>query len=231
MSPLAFADEPRIFRIGTGEIGGTYYPIGGIIASAISSPPGARPCDKGGSCGVPGLVAIAKTSDGSFANVEFAANRSFESGFVQSDIANWAYSGKGTFRKRKAQKSIRAIANLYPESFHVVVRDGSKISAIRDLKGRRVSLDEKGASALFDARLVLRAFGLRERRDFKPRYFKGDVASAQLVAAKLDAFIIVAGYSVPSVVHAVEKGNARRLNLSGKPVDALIRYTSYLVAI
>ena len=39
VSLLAFADEPRIFRIGTGEIGGTYYPIGGIIASAISSPP------------------------------------------------------------------------------------------------------------------------------------------------------------------------------------------------
>ena len=113
----------------------------------------------------------------------------------------------------------------------MVVRDGSKISAIRDLKGRRVSLDEKGASALVDARLVLRAFGLRERRDFKPRYFKGDVASAQLVAAKLDAFIIVAGYPVPSVVRAVERGNARLLNLSGKPVDALIRNTSTLAAI
>ena len=90
---------------------------------------------------MPGLVAIAKTFDGSVANVEFVANRSFESGFMQSDIANWAYSGKGTLRKRKAQKSIRAIANLYPESFHVVVRDGSKISAIRDLNGRRISLD------------------------------------------------------------------------------------------
>ena len=90
------------FRIGTGEIGGTYYPIGGIIASAISSPTGARPCDKGGSCGVPGLVAIAKTSDGSVANVEFVANRSFESGFVQSDIANWAYSGKGTFSQTQS---------------------------------------------------------------------------------------------------------------------------------
>ena len=89
----------------------------------------------------------------------------------------------------------------------------------------------RGASALVDARLVLRAFGLRERRDFKPRYFKGDVASAPLVAAKLDAFIIVAGYPIPSVVRAVEKGNARLQNLSGKPVDALIRYTSTLAAI
>ncbi|MEC7656088.1 MAG: TAXI family TRAP transporter solute-binding subunit, partial [Pseudomonadota bacterium] len=87
---------------------------------------------------------------------------------------------------------MRAIANLCPESFHVLVRDGSKFSVIRDLKRRRVSLDEKGAGALFDARLVFRAFGLRERHNFKLRYLKGDVASAQLVAGKLDAFIIVA---------------------------------------
>ena len=32
------AQDARFFRIGTGGIGGTYYPIGGIIASAISSP-------------------------------------------------------------------------------------------------------------------------------------------------------------------------------------------------
>ena len=176
---------------------------------------------------MPGLVAIAKISAGYFANVESAANRSFESGFVQSDIAHWACSNMGIFRKRKAQESIRAIANLCPESFHVLVRDGSKFSVIRDLKRRRVSLDEKGAGALFDARLVFRAFGLRERHNFKLRYLKGDVASAQLVAGKLDAFIIVAGYPVPSVVHAVEKGNARLLNLSGKPVDALVKKHKY----
>ena len=29
----------QIFRIGTGGIAGTYYPIGGMIAQAISSPP------------------------------------------------------------------------------------------------------------------------------------------------------------------------------------------------
>jgi len=227
MTTFAHAENPRIFRIGTGGIGGTYYPIGGIIASAISSPPGSRPCDKGGSCGVPGLVAIAQTSDGSVANVEAVANGSFESGFVQSDIAHWAFSGTGTYKKRKAQKSIRAIANLYPESVHVVVRAGSKIKDIRGLKNRRVSLDEKGSGALVDARLVLRAFGLRERRDFKPRYLKGDVASAQLVAGKLDAFVTVAGYPVPSVLHAVQKGNALVLGLNGAPVDGLLKKYKY----
>ena len=49
----ASAQEMKFFKIGTGGTGGTYYPIGGLIANAISNPPGSRPCDKGGSCGVP----------------------------------------------------------------------------------------------------------------------------------------------------------------------------------
>ena len=44
---VASAQDMRFFKIGTGGTGGTYYPIGGLIANAISNPPGSRPCDKG----------------------------------------------------------------------------------------------------------------------------------------------------------------------------------------
>ena len=50
-SGVAQAQDMKFWRIGTGGTGGTYYPIGGLIANAISNPPGSRPCDKGGSCG------------------------------------------------------------------------------------------------------------------------------------------------------------------------------------
>ncbi len=33
---LAWADEPRFFRIGTAGTTGTYFQVGGILASAIS---------------------------------------------------------------------------------------------------------------------------------------------------------------------------------------------------
>ena len=50
---------PVFFRIGTASTAGTYYPIGGLLAQAISAPPGARPCADAGECGVPGVVASA----------------------------------------------------------------------------------------------------------------------------------------------------------------------------
>src|ERR671918_620025 len=82
---LAAAQEMRFFRIGTGGVAGTYYPIAGLIADIISNPPGARPCDRGGSCGVPGLVAIAQSSNRSAAQVKAVDPGELESGFDQSD--------------------------------------------------------------------------------------------------------------------------------------------------
>ena len=63
LSTSISAQEMKFFRIGTGGAGGTYFPIGGIIANAISNPPGSRACDKGGNCGVPGLVAMAQSTN------------------------------------------------------------------------------------------------------------------------------------------------------------------------
>jgi TRAP transporter TAXI family solute receptor len=118
----AQAQSPSFFRIGTGGTAGTYYPIGGLIANAISNPPGSRACNEGGSCGVPGLVATAVASNGSVANINGITSGSMESGFTQSDVAYWAYTGTGTYEGKPKVAGLRLIANLYPESIHLVAR-------------------------------------------------------------------------------------------------------------
>src|SRR5438128_1533933 len=45
--------ELRYFRIGTAATGGSFFEIGGIIASAVSGPTEGPPCGRGGTCGVP----------------------------------------------------------------------------------------------------------------------------------------------------------------------------------
>jgi TRAP transporter TAXI family solute receptor len=134
----ARAQDITFFRIVTGGTVGTYFPIGGLIASALSNPPGSRLCEEGGSCGVPGMVATSVASNGSVANVAAIASGSAQSGFVQSDIAYWAFSGTGIYEGRPKIDSLRAIANLFPESVHLVVRKGSGINSVRDLKGKKV---------------------------------------------------------------------------------------------
>jgi uncharacterized protein len=213
--------EMRFFRIGTGGVAGTYYPIGGLIADIISNPPGARPCNKGGSCGVPGLVAIAQSSNGSVANVNAIDAGELESGFVQSDIAYWAYTGTGIFEDQGKVENLRAIANLYPESIHIVARRDAGIATVRDLEGKRVSLDEPGSGTLVDARIILEAFGLSEA-DLQAQYIKPSPAVSMIGDGQLDAFFIVAGYPTASVVELASGGGADLVPIDGPEVDALL---------
>jgi TRAP transporter TAXI family solute receptor len=218
---LAPAQEMRFFRIGTGGVAGTYYPIGGLIADIISNPPGARPCDKGGSCGVPGLVAIAQSSNGAVANVDAIASGNLESGFAQSDVAYWAYTGTGIYAGQGRVENLRAIANLYPESVHIVARQGSGITSVRDLKGKRVSLDEPGSGTLVDARIILEAFGVSET-ELTVHYVKQTQAVVMIEEGQLDAFVIVAGYPTGAVSEMCAASGCELVPITGPEVDALL---------
>ncbi|MFP6742474.1 MAG: TAXI family TRAP transporter solute-binding subunit [Alphaproteobacteria bacterium] len=195
---VALAQEIQFYRIGTGGTAGTYYPVGGLIANAISKPPGSLACDKGGSCGVPGLVAMVQSSGGSIENVDGVGAGKLELALSQADIAYWAYHGTGLYRDKGAVANLRAIANLYPESLHVVVRRDAGIASIADLKGKRVALGERGSGTLVEAKAVLDAYGLSEA-DFEPHFLKPGEASLALGDGAIDGFFLVAGYPVTAI--------------------------------
>jgi len=124
---IARAQAPSFFRIGTGAAGGTYYPIGGIIANAISCPPGGVCNVAGATDGVPGMVAVAQATQGSVQNINLIQSGNAESGFVQSDVTHWAYTATGLFEGRPKLERVRIIAHLFPEHIHAAVRRDSPI--------------------------------------------------------------------------------------------------------
>ncbi len=215
------AEELRILRIGTGGVAGTYYPIGGMIALAVSNPPGDRPCEQGGSCGPPGLVVIAQSANGSVANVEDIQQHNLESGFVQSDVAYWAYTGTGTFKGDAPISELRSIASLYQESIHIVTRKDAGIDKVRDLIGKRVSLDEPGSGTLIDAQLVLNEYGI-SRADIEVEYLKPDLAIKRIRQNKLDAFFFVAGYPARAVAELAADTGIKLLPIDGPEAERLV---------
>jgi TRAP transporter solute receptor, TAXI family len=160
LSGKSFAQELKFFTIGTGGTAYTYYPVGGMIANAISKPPGSRECGKGGSCGVPNLIASAVSSRGSVDNVNAIISGLRNSGFAQSDVAYWAYTGTGTMEGKEPAKDLRTIAALFQEHIHLVALKKSNINSVKDLKGKRVSLDEPGSGTYVDVKVILESNGL-----------------------------------------------------------------------
>src|SRR5882757_4016247 len=212
--PAAAQQDITFFRIGTGGTAGTYFPIGGLIANAISNPPGSRTCADGGSCGVPGLVATAVASNGSVANVASIAGGSMQSGFVQSDVAYWAFNGSGIYEGRPKVDVLRAIANLYPESFQLVARKG-------------VSLDEPGSGTLVDARLILAAYGLTEK-DIKAEYLKSQQAADKMKDGALDAFFSVSGWPNGAIAELATTVGVDLVPIDGPQAENLVKQYGFL---
>jgi TRAP transporter TAXI family solute receptor len=220
MAQGAVTQDMQFFRIGTGGTAGTYYPIGGLIANAISNPPGSRACEDGGSCGVPGLVATAVASNGSVGNVNSINGGTLEAGFSQSDVAFWAQTGTGIWEGQPPVEKLRLIANLYPESIHLVASKESGIASVADLRGKRVSLDEPGSGTLVDAKIILGAFGLTEA-DITPEYLKPDQASDRMRDGAMDAFFFVGGYPAGAIAELSSQHEVVMVPITGPEIDAL----------
>ncbi len=208
---LAVAQTPAFFRIGTGGTAGTYYPVGGLIANVISGTNG----------GVPGLVATAVASNGSVANINAINGGSSESGFTQSDVAYWAYTGTGLFEGKGKIENLRVIATLYPETIHLVARKDANIKSVADLKGKRVSLDEPGSGTLVDARIVLGAYGITEK-DVKAEYLKPGPAGDRLRDGALDAYFFVGGYPTGAISELATSSGISLVPINGPEVEKLL---------
>jgi len=201
------ASAQQFFRIGTGGTAGTYYPIGGMIANAVSQPGK--------------IVATAQATSGSLGNVNGIVGGAMESGFSQSDVATWAQKGTGIFEGKPNVPGLRMIANLYPESLHIVVKKGSGYKSVADLKGKRVALDEPGSGTLINARLVLAAYGLKES-DIRPEYIKPNQAGDKMKDGSLDAFFFTGGAPAGAIAELATSGSGiELLPIDGAQADSL----------
>src|SRR5712691_11594364 len=222
----ALAQEPRFFRIGTAATGGSFFEIGGLVASAISSPAGGPACGRGGSCGVRGLVAVAQATPGSIENLRLINSGQIESGFAQADLAGWAYRGVNLFGEAGRLQRLRAIASLFPAAAHLVVRAESPIHSLADLAGKSVSVGEAGSGSAADSAVLLTAAGLDQKKVTRKNLRPGPAAE-ELKAGTLDAIFLVGGYPVPAIRDLAASLPIRLVPIEGEVVDALKKDFSF----
>jgi TRAP transporter TAXI family solute receptor len=224
------AQPARIaFQISTGSTGGTYFPVGELIAGLLSHPAGAQRCEKSKLCGPPGLIVTARTSDGAVANVQAVNAGTFTSGLAQSDVVAEAVAGKGPFKKQGPASHIRVIAALFPEDVHLVVSASSKIASVSDLRHKRVALGAEGSGSLVTARAVLAAWRLRERY-LEASFDPPEIAARKLERNEIDAFFFVGGPPVPLMQNLIARKQARLVPIDGDGRARLLKTNSSLSA-
>lgn len=225
----AASGDLRFFRIGTGEPSSTAFAVGTAVAAAISRPPGALDCDRGGSCGVPGLVAVAISTAGSVANVNSVADGQLDSAFAQSDIVTWAANGVEIFRNRPKRVELRAIASLFPEYVHLIARKGSGVGGIAGLRGKRVAVDVAGSGTLVVAGLIFQHFGLPERSLTALKLAPGPAAD-MLAKDEIDALFFVGGVPAPLLDIMIGQVPFDIVPIVGRGIERLTQQHRFLSA-
>ena len=225
--PAAQAQEIRFFRIGTGDTSGTLFAVGSAIAGVLSNPPGSRACDRGGSCGVPNLVAVAQSTEGAIANVEAIAAGLMESALVRADIAYWAHYGTGPFATKEPLGNLRAIANLYPAVLHIVTRQADNLRSVAELAGKRVSLGPKASGTPVNAQAILSAYGLLVD-DIEASYLESGLAADLLDAGEVDAFFAIGGLPIEAVEDLARRAQVMLVPIEAAPRDEITSFSPFL---
>jgi hypothetical protein len=177
--------QKKFFVISTGGTGGTYYPLGGILAQGLSER-------------IPGFVATAQASGASVANCNLIKDHQVESAFVQNNVAYYAYNGQKQF-EGKAVKNLRGIASLYPETIQIVARADSKIKTVKDIKGKRLIPGDRGSGTEVDTLNVLGAYGYTYK-DFASVDWLGFSGAAQRLQDKqADVTFTTAGWPTSAI--------------------------------
>jgi hypothetical protein len=181
---LAATAQAQNVSIATGGTGGVYYPLGGGMAAVISKY-------------VPGMQATAEVTGGSVANLQLISTGKPYIALSMTDAALDALKGEDKFKGKPVP--VRTLMILYPNRMHVVTIEGTGISTMKDLKGKRVSTGSGGSATEVMAFRVIEAAGLDKDRDMRRERLGVAESVAALKDRKIDAFFWVGGLPTAAV--------------------------------
>ena len=181
----ACAADKKFFAITTGGTGGTYYPLGGLLAQALTER-------------VPEVLVTGQAGNASVANCNLIKDHQIESAFVQNNVAFSAYEGKDQFAG-KPVKNLRGIASLYPETIQIVARADSGIKSLKDIKGKKLIPGDRGSGTEVDTLNILSGYGLTYK-DFGGVDWLGFSGAAQRLQDKqADVTFTTAGWPTAAI--------------------------------
>ncbi|MDL2297613.1 TAXI family TRAP transporter solute-binding subunit [Synergistaceae bacterium OttesenSCG-928-D05] len=208
------ASAASYMSIATGGTSGTYYPIGGAIASAVT---------KAGK-----IQCTAETGNASVANTNLIATKGIEIAMVQNDITYWAVNGELMFQG-KPLRNVRTVAALYPEHVHVVITKESGVKSIDDLKGKRVGVGAPGSGVEGDVQAIFKVAGLTYNDLRKADFLDFAATASRFKDNQIDAGFVVAGYPVAAIMDLTTTKDVALLNFSDDFLAKLNKTYPFLV--
>src|SRR4030067_1867795 len=206
--------QKKFLTLASGSPGGVYYPLGGGMAVPIQK--------------TTYLRCAAESTGASVENCRLVGARESDMGMVMGSIAYKAVEGQQPFEKKFP---LVTLFQMYPAPEHIVTVSGKGIKSIKDLKGKKVSIDVPGSGCAVMAKAILEEYGFNLEKDLTI----ANLSQSESVQALQDGIVDAVFFNFPYPGSAVLDLAATRdivlIPVEPSMADRLVKKNSYYVKI
>ena len=175
--------ETRV-SIATGNTTGVYYTLGNAYAEQLSTATDGK------------LKATAAETGASVQNIQQLVAGQYQVAFSLFDTATDAVNGTGAFTSRQP---VQALARIYDNSTHVVVRAAAGINTVTDMQGKTISTGSPKSGTEVIANRLLQSAGLDPETDITPQRLDLTKSVDGMKDGSIDGLIWSGGLPTPGV--------------------------------
>lgn len=203
--PSFAAPKATRLVIGSGPIGGAFYPIAGGIAAIINKY-------------VPEVNVSVQVTGGGIENTRLVGTGEIDLGLSSMEQAYSANAKVSMFAKDNL--SLTALGTLHPSVQQIIALKKSGITEVEHLKGKKVSVGEPGGGAEVAFKQMIAALGWKTT-DVQMVFLPYEQSMDQLGDGLLDAACVYAGVPAPTVSALATKNKVVMVNCSEDAIKKL----------
>jgi len=206
--------QKKFLTLASGSPGGVYYPLGGGMAVAIQK--------------TTDLRCAAESTGASVENSRLVGARESDMGMVMGSIAYKAIQGEKPFEMKFP---IVALFQMYPAPEHIVTVSGKGIKSVKDLKGKKVSIDVPGSGCAVMAKAILEEYGFNLEKDLTIANLSQSESVQALKDGIVDAVFFNFAYPGSAVLDLAATRDILLIPVEPSMADKIIKKYPYYVKI
>jgi uncharacterized protein len=201
--------------LATGGTAGTYYPYGGAMSKIWNSK-------------IPGMNVTAQATGASVENIRLMNKDEVELALVQSDTIDFAFTGTEVFKEKLTKMT--ALAVLYPEVIHVVVRGDLGIQSFSGLRGKKIGVGAPGSGTEANFRQLLSVHQMK-KEDVSVQYLSFAESADQFKDNRIDAFMVTGGVPTSAIMDVATQRSIKILSIEDTMLSVLTSKYPFLSAV
>jgi TRAP transporter TAXI family solute receptor len=206
--------KKKFLTLASGSPGGVYYPLGGGMAVVIQK--------------TTDLRCAAESTGASVENCRLVGAGESDMGMVMGSIAYKAIQGQEPFEKKFP---LAALFQMYPAPEHIVTVQGKGIKSVKDLKGKKVSIDVPGSGCAVMAKAILEEYGFNLEKDLTIAHLSQSEGVQALKDGVVDAVFFNFAYPGAAVLDLAATRDIVLIPIEPAMADKIVKKFPYYVKI